>query len=83
MQFPGLVKNSSATIFSDDLLFNELYRFGGINSIRGFEENWNFGSNEKIEDFSVNIYFWDTQLPVAIFWTKFVIWAIIYHAKYP
>lgn len=26
-------------IFSDNFLFNELKRFGGINSIRGFEEN--------------------------------------------
>ena len=26
-------------LFSDNYLFNELSRFGGINSIRGFEEN--------------------------------------------
>lgn len=33
------LKLSSAGLFSDGLLNNELLRFGGINSIRGFEEN--------------------------------------------
>lgn len=32
-------KLSSALLTSDDYLDNELFRFGGINSIRGFEEN--------------------------------------------
>jgi len=31
-------------LFSDNFFFNELYRFGGINSIRGFEENSLFAS---------------------------------------
>jgi len=30
---------SGAALISDDYLDNELFRFGGINSIRGFEEN--------------------------------------------
>ncbi|MEH1008663.1 MULTISPECIES: POTRA domain-containing protein [unclassified Winogradskyella] len=30
---------NGATLISDDYLDNELFRFGGINSIRGFEEN--------------------------------------------
>ena len=30
---------TGASLTSDDYLDNELYRFGGINSIRGFEEN--------------------------------------------
>ncbi|MCA0154019.1 BamA/TamA family outer membrane protein [Winogradskyella vincentii] len=30
---------NSAILISDDYLDNELFRFGGINSIRGFEEN--------------------------------------------
>jgi len=30
---------NGATLISDDYLNNELFRFGGINSIRGFEEN--------------------------------------------
>ncbi|WP_280930817.1 ShlB/FhaC/HecB family hemolysin secretion/activation protein [Aquimarina sp. 2201CG14-23] len=34
-----LLNNSAAAIFSDNLFTNELFRFGGINSIRGFEEN--------------------------------------------
>ncbi|MHA7058603.1 POTRA domain-containing protein [Aquimarina sp. M1] len=33
------LKNEGAAIFSENLLTNELFRFGGINSIRGFEEN--------------------------------------------
>ena len=33
------VKIRSGAIFSDNYLENELLRFGGINSIRGFEEN--------------------------------------------
>lgn len=33
------VRLTGATIVSDNYLDNELYRFGGINSIRGFEEN--------------------------------------------
>ena len=33
------IRNVSAAIFSDKFLTNELYRFGGINSMRGFEEN--------------------------------------------
>ena len=32
-------KLSGAVLVSDDYLDNELFRFGGINSIRGFEEN--------------------------------------------
>ncbi|AXT56410.1 hypothetical protein D1815_11800 [Aquimarina sp. AD1] len=34
-----LIKNTASVIFSDNLFTNELFRFGGINSIRGFEEN--------------------------------------------
>ena len=33
------MQNSSAALFSDAFLINELFRFGGINSIRGFDEN--------------------------------------------
>lgn len=33
------VRLTGATLMSDNYLDNELYRFGGINSIRGFEEN--------------------------------------------
>ena len=33
------VENQSSIILSDSLLINELYRFGGLNSVRGFEEN--------------------------------------------
>lgn len=33
------ISNSSAAILSDNLFVNELLRFGGINSMRGFEEN--------------------------------------------
>lgn len=32
-------KVSGASLFSDSYVENELFRFGGINSIRGFEEN--------------------------------------------
>ena len=34
-----LIKNQSYYLQSDDYIINELYRFGGINSIRGFNEN--------------------------------------------
>ena len=34
-----LIKNQSYYLQSDDYVINELYRFGGINSIRGFNEN--------------------------------------------
>ena len=33
------IRTNGAFLFSDNYFFNELYRFGGINSIRGFEEN--------------------------------------------
>ncbi len=33
------VQNSTSILFSDTYLINELFRFGGINSIRGFNEN--------------------------------------------
>lgn len=33
------VANQTAVLLSDDYLENELFRFGGINSLRGFEEN--------------------------------------------
>jgi outer membrane protein assembly factor BamA len=33
------IKSKGAILFSDNYLTNELFRFGGINSIRGFEEN--------------------------------------------
>ncbi|WP_378177792.1 ShlB/FhaC/HecB family hemolysin secretion/activation protein [Aquimarina sp. SS2-1] len=34
-----LLKNTGSILLSDNLFTNELFRFGGINSIRGFEEN--------------------------------------------
>ena len=34
-----LIKNQSYYLQSDDYIINELFRFGGINSIRGFNEN--------------------------------------------
>ena len=33
------IRNITRSLWSDNLLTNELYRFGGITSIRGFEEN--------------------------------------------
>ncbi len=33
------VQNSTSVLFSESYLVNELFRFGGINSIRGFNEN--------------------------------------------
>ena len=33
------IQNTTSAIFSDTYFTNELYRFGGINSIRGFNEN--------------------------------------------
>lgn len=33
------IQNNTRSLWSDNLLVNELYRFGGITSIRGFEEN--------------------------------------------
>lgn len=33
------IQNNTSVILSDTFLTNELYRFGGINSIRGFNEN--------------------------------------------
>jgi hemolysin activation/secretion protein len=33
------IKNQSYYLQSDSYVINELYRFGGINSIRGFKEN--------------------------------------------
>ncbi len=33
------VQSSTSALFSDGYLVNELFRFGGINSIRGFNEN--------------------------------------------
>ncbi len=33
------VQNTTSVLFSEQYLVNELYRFGGINSIRGFTEN--------------------------------------------
>ncbi|RZV56504.1 MAG: hypothetical protein EX254_10650 [Flavobacteriaceae bacterium] len=38
------LRSNGSFLFSDDYLFNELFRFGGINSIRGFEENSLFAS---------------------------------------
>lgn len=34
-----LLANKTAVLFSKNYLSNELFRFGGINSVRGFEEN--------------------------------------------
>lgn len=33
------IQNNTNALFSNTYLLNELYRFGGINSIRGFDEN--------------------------------------------
>jgi len=39
------IRSTGSFLYSDDYFFNELYRFGGINSIRGFEENSLFASS--------------------------------------
>jgi len=39
------LRSTGSFLFSDNYFFNELYRFGGINSIRGFEENSLFASS--------------------------------------
>src|SRR5690606_20175725 len=33
------INNNTSALFSNNYFTNELFRFGGINSIRGFEEN--------------------------------------------
>ena len=33
------IQNQTSVLFSESYLVNELFRFGGINSIRGFNEN--------------------------------------------
>jgi len=42
------LKNNTQILFSDTYLTNELYRFGGITSIRGFEENSIFANLASI-----------------------------------
>jgi hypothetical protein len=39
------IRSNGSFLFSDTYLFNELSRFGGINSIRGFEENSLFATS--------------------------------------
>ena len=39
------IRSNGSFLFSDNYFLNELYRFGGINSIRGFEENSLFASS--------------------------------------
>ncbi len=39
------LRSTGSFLFSDNYFFNELYRFGGITSIRGFEENSLFASS--------------------------------------
>jgi len=38
------LQNETSTLFSDNILTNELYRIGGVNSIRGFNEESIFAS---------------------------------------
>jgi hypothetical protein len=42
------IRSKSYYLFSDNYLTNELYRFGGINSIRGFAENSLQGNNTNL-----------------------------------
>ena len=42
------IQNQSALLFSDDLFTNELFRIGGTNSIRGFNEHSIFTSSHSI-----------------------------------
>jgi len=39
-----LIQNESSTILSENFITNELYRIGGVNSIRGFDEESLFAS---------------------------------------
>ena len=38
------IQNETSTLFSDNILTNELFRLGGVNSIRGFDEESIFAS---------------------------------------
>lgn len=50
------IKNKSATLVSDNLLTNELFRIGGANSIRGFNEESILSSTHSILNVEYHYY---------------------------
>jgi hemolysin activation/secretion protein len=52
---------------SQNLVTNELLRFGGIESIRGFDQNSIFTNNYKLLNTSVNFYLNDTIYIYTLF----------------
>jgi len=50
------IQNKSGLLISDDLISNELYRIGGANSIRGFDEESIFASSYSIFNLEYRYY---------------------------
>ena len=57
----------SEKLDSQNLVTNELLRFGGIESIRGFDQNSIFTNNYKLLNTSVNFYLNDTIYIYTLF----------------
>lgn len=60
-------KLTSEKINSKNLVNNELMRFGGVNSIRGFDDNSIFASSYTVLNSSLNYYINDTIYIYTIF----------------
>ena len=60
-------KLTNENINSKNLVNNELMRFGGVNSIRGFEDNSIFASSYTVLNSSLNYYLNDTIYIYTIF----------------
>ena len=61
-----LLRNRSACISNRALFLNDLYRLGGINSIRGFNENSFFGATYSINTVESRFFF-DTSSYLFLF----------------
>jgi outer membrane protein assembly factor BamA len=56
-----MLKTVGGVLVNNQLFMNELYRLGGLNSIRGFNQNAFYASNYVINTTEVRLYFEETS----------------------
>ena len=61
-----LLKNSSGSIFNKYMFLNDLFRLGGVNLLRGFNENVFFASNYFVNTAELR-YFFETRSFLFLF----------------
>ncbi len=67
------IKARGGKIFNDQLFVNDLYRIGGLKSLRGFNENFFFASSYALANFNIRYYLDETTYFVAFYDQSYII----------